>query len=89
MLRSHDRLSSFAWKQCPGWSGIRSPHVHSPAGREAPGPLDPTRLRRATFQTSVCAVLVCRSLPRIKSLAFSERQALMRRCKVRSCALLA
>jgi len=52
-------------------------------------PLGPDATAAGVLHTSVSAVLAFRSLPRIKSFAFSARQALMRRCRVRSCALLA
>jgi hypothetical protein len=40
-------------------------------------------------QASAVTDVALLSCPRIKSFAFSARQALMRRCSVRSCALLA
>jgi hypothetical protein len=45
------------------------------------------RFSSCRAQVSAVAVVALLSCPRIKSFAFSARQALMRRCSVRSCAL--
>ncbi len=61
-----------------------------PAGREAPGPRGLASLSaRFDFKAQAACSTTLRNWPRTRSFAFSARQALMRRCSVRSCALLA
>ena len=69
----------------PGAPQAHRPHVHSPPGAQRPAPARACRGGHVSAGASV-AFLSC---PRIRSFAFSARQALMRRCSVRSCALLA
>jgi hypothetical protein len=61
-----------------------------PAGRAAPGPRGRASFSaRFDFKAQAACSTTLRSWPRTRSFAFSARQALMRRCSVRNCALLA
>ena len=61
------------------------PHVHSLPGAKRPAPVG-REVSSVLFHTSAGMTVGLRSLPRIISFARSARQALTRRCNVRSCA---
>ena len=62
------------------------PHVHSLPGAKRPAPVG-LEVFPPRFHTSAGMPVDLRSRPRIISFARSARQALTRRCNVRSCAL--
>ena len=78
VVHGRSRCAAGASSTCP-W----------PAGREAPGPAFGVDVFVPLFQTSIGISKGLRKQPRTISFARSARQALTRRCSVRSCALLA
>ncbi len=71
----------------PGAPQAHRPHVHRPPGAKRPAPWARCIASRdAHASVSATGFL---NFPRIRSFAFSARHALIRRCMVRSCALLA